>query len=265
MTDFEKSIKREMTREKFEAIRDKVYGDGINTFAHTYGEASSWLFWNRDEKGEIASEEPPDPVFTRRFGIYDGSIENWKEHFSSKITTDIVFLGLNASGDGSPHFGPKFQMARGHQFLIETFKNTEAEGTYFTDIIKRDQRFLDHKIKLAKGTDVVGFINSAHGPGIIKDHVKIFKDELDCIGAKKPLLIVFGIPPNSPLGILKKVVNDKFLDDRFYKIVEIYHYTYTFIKGGLAGYKDHVSEKLAPFITIPRRRIITVEEMEKYI
>ena len=225
MTDFEKNIKRNMTREKFEAIRDKVYGDGKNTFAHTYGEASSWLFWNRDEKGEIASEEPPDPVFTRRFGIYDGSIENWKEHFSSKITTDIVFLGLNASGDGSPHFGPKFQMARGHQFLIETFKNTEAEGAYFTDIIKRDQRFLDHKIKLARGADVMGFIKS----------------------------------------ILRRGVDDKFLKERFHAIVEIYHYTFTFIKGGLNGYINHVSEKLAPFITIPRRRILTVAEMEKYI
>jgi len=32
MTDFEKTIKREMTREKFSEIRDHVYGDGNNTF-----------------------------------------------------------------------------------------------------------------------------------------------------------------------------------------------------------------------------------------
>jgi hypothetical protein len=30
MTDFEKSIKRKMTRDKFVEIRDHIYGDGKN-------------------------------------------------------------------------------------------------------------------------------------------------------------------------------------------------------------------------------------------
>ena len=55
MTDFEKTIKREMTRDKFLKIRDHVYGDGKNTYDYTYGQVASWLTWNRDEKGKILS------------------------------------------------------------------------------------------------------------------------------------------------------------------------------------------------------------------
>jgi hypothetical protein len=120
MTDFKKSIKREMTREKFAEIRDHVYGDGRNTFDYTYGHVASWLAWNRNERGGMASVSPPSIEYTQRGRYYDGPIDTWDQdkasagrRVSSRITTDIVFLGLNLSGDGRPPFPHTFQNARG--------------------------------------------------------------------------------------------------------------------------------------------------------
>ena len=252
---FEKSIKREMTRDKFVEIRDHVYGDGINTFNYTYGEVSSWLTWNRNENGQIASVQPPTAEYTHRGHKYDGPIDKWDQDklpgFASRITTDVVFVGLNMAGDGTPfkdsagNIWTSFQNARGHRKIVHTFFNTAAEGAYFTDIIKPDKRFLNNIGNPANSTEVMQIVGARRD--VLNDHIRLFIKELDFIGAVKPLLIVFG---SQAAWILNQGMDNNFRKKRFSDIVEIWHYAFV-NKGGDEGYKEDTRRKLAPYIMIP--------------
>ena len=267
MTDFEKTIKREMTREKFLAIRDHKYGVDNDTFLdYTYGNVSSWLTWNRDENCRIVKGNIPEdyPIELKeaieknsRLGhIWDGPIDNWDQdkslppdrQITRRITSDIVFIGLNMSADGKPIPGPCFQNARGHKRIVNTFFGTEAEGAYFTDIIKSDKRFLDKIGKPADSEEVMRIIKAK--PDVLKDHIRLFKEELDFIGAVKPLLIVFG---NYAEQVLKEGMDKDFLTERFHAVVKIGHYSLTnAIPGGDEGYQSDTRIKLMPYITLPK-------------
>jgi hypothetical protein len=258
MTDFEKSIKRNMTCEKFDEIRDQPYADcekfneirgqfyddGKNIFPYKYGEVSSWLTWNRDENGQMAQVKPPT-----RWEIYDGPLDKWDDKYASRITTDIIFLGLNLAGDGKPFIGPSFQNARGEKVSFYTFFNTSAEGAYFTDIIKPDKRILDNVKKPSNGTAVKEFINNHPlGRECLKDNIRLFKEELDFIGAKTPLLIVFGDYDKW----IREQGSEIISIDRFKAIINIWHYAYT-KRPEISNekYKNDTRKKLAQFITIP--------------
>jgi hypothetical protein len=140
ITEFEQAIKRNVTRELFMKIRDQRYDDGINTYDYTYGNVASWITWNRDANGNLSGHEA--------VSHWDDSPLDWDkdaglplEHrFSGRLTTGVVFVGLNMSGDGgadgSAHNYPPFCNARGHKNIFNVFRNTAAEGGYFTDIIK---------------------------------------------------------------------------------------------------------------------------------
>jgi hypothetical protein len=260
MTNFEKSIKREMTQKKYDAIREHVYGDGKNTFDYIYGAVSSWFIWNRDKNNNLASAIPPDHRFVggRWKSIYDGSIENWSDWLASKITTDIVFLGLNMSGDGKMELDlngkriPYFQNARGHGKIVDTFFNTKAEGAYFTDIIKPDKRILENVENPSKGDLVKKFIAKTElGRKCLKDHIQIFKEELEYIGAVKPLLIVFEDLKHEKEGDISWILKQEGLSSKFLAIVKIMHYS-SFPKGSFyEGFKNDTRQKLKDFITIP--------------
>ena len=266
MTDFEKTIKREMTREKFLAIRDYKYGGDNDTFFdYTYGNVSSWLTWNRDEKGVIVKgnisedysielkEAINESVRKRHF--WDGPIDDWDQdkllppdrRITRKITSDIVSIGLNMSADGKPIPGPCFQNARGHKRIVKTFFGTEAEGAYFTDIIKPDKRILDNVEKKSNSQQLMQYI-AAHR-NVREEHVNLFKEELDFIGAKKPLLIIFG---NNTEWILRQELDDDFLTEKFHAVVKIGHYSLAnAVPGDDEGYKIDTRSKLKPYITIP--------------
>jgi len=276
MTDFEKSINRNMTQDKFETIRRHVYGDGGNTFSYNYGAVSSWFTWHRDKSGKIAKADPPDHRFVggQWKSVYDGSIENWNDWFASKLTTDIIFLGLNMSGEGKMDLDlkgeriPYFQNARGHGKIVDTFFDTMAEGGYFTDIIKPDKRINEEILRInekrlkqnktpfsfSDGAVVKRIISKR--PDILKDHIQIFKDELLFIGADKPLLIVFEDLKNENKGdiswILKQEgLGKKFIDERFHAIVKIMHYS-SYPPGSFyEGWKNDTREKLKKYINIP--------------
>jgi hypothetical protein len=222
-----------MTRDKFMEIRDHIYGDGKNTFKYTYGHVASWLTWNRNENGGIASAPPPSVQYTQRGRYYDGPIDTWDQdnvpaewRFSSRITTDIVFLGLNMSGDGRPPFPHAFQNARGERRIVDTFSNTAAEGAYFTDIIKPDKRFLDNVGNPAVAAEVMKIVKDRRG--IMEEHIRLFKEELDFIGSAKPLLIVFG---NDADWILRQGMDNYFLRKRFHAVIKIAFYN-SFPRGG---------------------------------
>jgi len=246
MKEFEKSIKRKMTPEKFVEIRDEKYSDDENFYGLTYGDVSSWLTWNR-ENGEIAKLPLPDEF--RKGDYWDGPIENWDEEkpqdISSKLTTDIIFLGLNMSGKGMmPPGSPSFQNARGVKRIVETFYNTFAEGGYFTDIIKPDKRFLKMVKKPADSREFIRIVKAQ--PDVLKEHIRLFKEELVFIGADKPLLIVFG--GDAEWALLQET-DDNFRKERFLDIVKIWHYTWRWTSD--KKYINDTRSKLARYITIP--------------
>jgi hypothetical protein len=263
MTDFEKTIKREITREKFEAIRDHKYGgNNVIFFDYTYGNVSSWLTWNRDEKGRIVKGNIPEDYSIKlkeaiRESVngghfWDGPIDDWDKdkllppdrQITRKITSDIVFIGFNMSAEPIP--GPCFQNARGHKRLVITFFGTEAEGGYFTDIIKSDKRILDSVKKLSVAEEVKAYLKK--NPKTLKDHVQIFTDELKFIGAENPLLIVLG---RHAEWAVKVALDMKFLDkNKFRGIVFTMHYA-GYPKGGDEGYMAIAREDLAKYVTIP--------------
>lgn len=255
MTDFEESINREMTWEKYRDIREHVYGDGENTYEYTYGDVASWITWNRDGNGQIIKARPPAPEYTKPPGTkYDGPISIWEQNnkpaFASRITTDIVFVGLNMSGDGRPfkdskgNEWPPFQNARGHRRIYKTFFGTKAEGGYFTDIIKPDKRFLNKIGKPANSSEVMRIVSNR--PDILKEHIRLFKKELDFIGANNPLLIVFGDGAKWILDQGKDILREK----KIRAVKVIWHYSYV-NPGGDEGYKNDTREKLKRYITIP--------------
>jgi hypothetical protein len=195
--------------------------------------------------------------------IYDGSIENWNDWLASKITTDIIFLGLNMSGDGKMELDlngnriPYFQNARGHGKIVNTFFNTAAEGAYFTDIIKPDKRILENVENPSNGGQVKKFIAKTQlGRECLKDHIQLFKEELNFIGAVKPLLIVFEDKKTETEGDISWILKQEglgknFLDERFYAVVKIMHYS-SFPKGSFyEGFKNDTRQKLKEYITIP--------------
>jgi hypothetical protein len=251
MKEFEKSIKRKMTPEKFVDIRDKKYSDDENfyglTYGLTYGDVSSWLTWNR-ENGEIAKVLPLPEEFGRG-DYWDGPIDKWDEEkpqdISSKLTTDIIFLGLNMSGNGMmPDGSPSFQNARGVKRIVETFSNTVAEGGYFTDIIKPDKRFLEMVKNPADSREFIRIVKAQ--PDVLKEHIRLFIEELDFIGADKPLLIVFG--GDAEWALLQET-DDNFRKERFLDIVKIWHYAWQYTSD--EKYINDTRSKLARYITIP--------------
>jgi hypothetical protein len=151
------------------------------------------------------------------------------------------------SADGKPITGPCFQNARGHKRIVKTFYGTEAEGAYFTDIIKPDKRILDNVEKKSNSGQLMQYI-AAHR-NVREEHINLFKEELDFIGAKKPLLIIFG---NNTEWILRQELDDDFLIERFHAVVKIGHYSLAnAVPGDDEGYKIDTRSKLKPYITIP--------------
>jgi hypothetical protein len=248
MTNFENSIKRKMTHKKFNEILKQTYGDGKNTFKYTYGDVSSFLTWNRDKNGKILKLKKD--CYTKGQNINDGHIYDWDQKKLSRITTDIVFIGENMSACGKPLSSDFwFQNARRHKNIIHTFFGTEAEGAYFTDIIKPDKRLHTIIGKFADGKKVKQTVLSQHD--ILKDHLCWLDKELDFIGANNPLLIVFG---DDAEKLLNEGLDKNFIKkNRFRKIIKIYHYAYTYIKGGYEGYKNDTRKRLSEFITIPKK------------
>jgi hypothetical protein len=265
MTDFEKEIdkKRGMTREEFVKILKQPYGDGEYLYnkTYTYGDVSSFLAWNKDKNREVVDEG--ESIFTKGANINDGHIYDWDQDKLKVITTSIVFVGLNMSADGKPlTSNPKFpgskpedfwfQNARRHKAIIRTFLGTKAEGAYFTDIIKPDERLLNEIRQPSNSSEVMKIIKDNRD--ILDDHLHLFKKELKYIGADKPLLIVFG---NAAEWCIKKGFERGILDkSRFHDktMVKIYHYSYyrrLKAKDRFEEYKNKIREQLKDYITIP--------------
>jgi len=270
MTNFEKTIRRNVTKEHFINIINKQYGDGKNTFDYKYGDVSSWFTWARDNQGKFLLYRIFDKYFidfnekewvenNKIFGETQPDIEN----IIKKLTTDILFVGLNISETGKPpESWPPFTNTRHHKNLVKLFLDTEAEGAYFTDIIKPDERIIKEITKRSKtmsdGNEIRKIVEEKSE--ILKEHFDIFKEELKFIGAEKPLLIVFGSVARGIMEIgFKKYLNkEQFQKD----IIYIPHYQPRI--GGFKAFAKDASDKVKTYLTIPYDEETIIKKLEKY-
>jgi hypothetical protein len=259
MTKFENSINRNIDRELFFNILEKKYGDGKNTWNYTYGDVSSWLTWVKDDQGKFQYSRSVGKGYGISFldehfdswNVNDPNRKFWEklpnlDEFLKKLTTDIIFVGLNMSGTGVPFNWPPFSNARNHRNIIKLLFNTAAEGAYFTDIIRPDKRFLDKIGKPSDSTEVIRIVNN--NPAVLKEHFILFENELDFIrvkntGAEKALLITFG---NDTAKILEKGIGNGYLK-KDYNVINIQHYS----NASFDKIANDWNEKLKEFITIP--------------
>jgi len=176
-----------MDKETFKQIKEK------------YGKDASWAIW--DSAGEHKGYE-------RHKHLADC------EDIENRINPNIVLVGLNQSLE-SPI---KETFSNFHLFendivttekgiinekglvmhpmvvantdnLIYAIKGTEYEGAYMTDIIKHET--VKDKVKdLANAGNIIRYLREH--PEIIEKNITIFKDELELIGSKNPLIIALG-------------------------------------------------------------------------
>ena len=99
------------------------------------------------------------------------------------------------------------------------------------------------KSKASEGEKVYKIVKDDKGT-ILKEHFSLFKNELDYIGAKKPLLITFG---GAAAGILEKGFDRGYLKKNDYHIKNIAHYS----NASFDAIAKNWNEKLKEFITIP--------------
>lgn len=264
MTDFENNIKRNVSKKHFFNIMNEKYGDGTNTWDYTYGDVSSWFSWIRDEQERFFkhSEE--------RLYFIDYNKKEWEkkkpvfwedhpyfEKFLKRLATDILFLGENMAGDGTPPDWPPFTVARHHKNIIRLFIDTAAEGAYFTDLIKPDKRFLNKIGKPSNGEEVRRIVEK--NQEILKEHFDIFKAELKFIGVEKPLLVIFG---DAVEYIMNIGINEGYIKkEDFIDIIKIKHYSKVM---NFYKYAEDTSVKLKDYLTIPCDKETLTEKWKRH-
>ena len=191
-----------ITLEKFNNIKDK------------YGYYSSWAVWANQ------GERPKSNI--GELSVLDPAIN---ENLLSVLNPNVVFVGLNISGDiKTPLANFHSKDSGAMDFKIRyAFKNSPYWGGYMTDIIKglKEKDSVEVKKYLRENKDIE------------RQNVKRFHQELMDIGASKPTLIAFGKVAHE---VLKRNLNDEF------KIIGIDHYSYS--KWNKEKYRDHVWSKL---------------------
>jgi len=136
------------------------------------------------------------------------------------------------------------QTVKNAEKLPYTFRGTEYEGAYMTDIIKF--KTISGKVKSnAKSEDVMAYIRKH--PEVEKENIKIFEDELKIIGSENPLIIAFGGNVNE---ILRK----------YFDVCQVTHYSHYI---GKEKYREETLEKIKSYLT--RNNEFTTDEKLKII
>jgi hypothetical protein len=124
------------------------------------GRIASWAVWNPED-------------------IADTSII---EKYRKDLNPDIVMVGLNISGPLDADWKNFHSRYRGSndRKLMKAFNESPFRGAYMTDFIKG--------VAEPKSVLVKKYLKTPY----LKRHKKEFIDELKFIGAKDPLIIIFG-------------------------------------------------------------------------
>ena len=146
-----------------------------NKISGKYGDACSWAVWapaGEKAKSNIADMSALDPSINT--SLLD------------TLNTHSVMVGLNFSRTVSferPFMNFHDPSPRAQDYKIRfAFRETQFYGSYMTDIIK-DFPMLSSK-------DVLKYLRK--NPSIISSQIEHFKEELEFIGSKKPVILAFG-------------------------------------------------------------------------
>ena len=150
-----------------------------------YGRTSSWAVWDKPLSKERNSKENV------------GTMEWMKNEDSliKKLKTDFVFIAFNGSSshDGETGHQPNTPWANFHScytygrdyVLRFAILETEAEGSYITDLIKDYQT--------ANAPDAIKQLNLNNNKAELEKHISKLTNELEILcGNKKPCLIALG-------------------------------------------------------------------------
>jgi len=229
----------------------------FNTIKKEYGKDASWAIW--DSAGKSARDG-----YERH-----KHLDNYEE-IKDRIKPNIVLVGLNQSLEtpiketfSNFHLFENDIVTRPVEGVINekglvldpktvenaeklpyTFRGTEYEGAYMTDIIKF--KTISGKVKSnAKSEDVMAYIKK-HSE-VEKENIDIFKDELKIIGSENPLIIAFG-------GNVNEILS------KYFDVCQVTHYSHYI---GKEKYREETLEKIKSYLT--RNNEFTTDEKLKII
>ena len=169
-----------------------------NKLKEKYGYVSSWTIWR--EEGKTPKSNTDD------MSIFED------EDICDKLNDKYVFVALNWSGthgvqEDKPwkNFHSSYRYQNDYKLRYALW-GTRFWGSYITDIIREYPEINSKKVvsEIKKGNIK------------IEDHIKKFKEELNCLSDEKPILIAVG---NDSFNILKNNLHDE------YEIYKITHYS----------------------------------------
>lgn len=182
-----------------------------------YGTVASWALW------KPAGDKPKSNMGNMDILSLDKNPE-----LLTQLNPNVVMVGLNLSR--SIKFERPFQNfhdnnPHGNDFKIRyAFENTQYYGAYMTDIIKN--------LEMVSSKEVLVYLKKH--PEIIAQNITDFQEELELIGANKPVILAFG---SDAYKILKEN-----LDSSFYSyLVRLTHYSHQISK---ENYKKEVHEQI---------------------
>ena len=169
-----------------------------NKLKEKYGHVSSWTIWR--EEGNTPKSNTDDMTIFEDEDICD------------KLNDKYVFVALNWSSthgvqEDKPwkNFHSSYRYQNDYKLRYALW-GTQFWGSYITDIIREYPEINSKKVvsEIKKGNIK------------IEDHIKKFKEELNCLSDEKPILIAVG---NDSFNILKDNLHDE------YEIYRITHYS----------------------------------------
>lgn len=163
-----------------------------------YGHTSSWTIWKKADSTPKSN--------TSDMSIFED------ENLCEKLNDKYVFVGLNGSSTHGIQENTEWKNFHSAYRYQNDFKlryalcNTEFWGSYITDIIKYHPEVDSSKVKKYLKTQ----------PQVIKENIELFKNELNILSDKKPILIAIG---NDAYNILERNLGEE------YEIFKIMHYS----------------------------------------
>lgn len=169
-----------------------------------FGDVASWAVW--------ASNCPNG---TRKANIGDMSIFKGASLSDTlnQLNPNIVMVGLNCSRKLKDEAFVNFHDSNpnAHDYKLRyAFANTVYSGAYMTDILKDHIEVDSKKVK----------VHLQRNPEIQQKEISYFRNEMDVIGAEKPLILAFGKPTHE---ILEAFLQQ---DKDYSELVRLKHYAY---------------------------------------
>jgi hypothetical protein len=183
-----------------------------------HGSYASWAVW----AGE--SEKPKSNM---------GDVSHFKhESVLSVLKNNVVMVGLNISRPVSePFVNFHDSSPRANDFKIRyAFKDSAYYGAYMTDIIK----FLEE----VDSKNVMRYLKER--PEIIEKNLRKFREEMQDLQAKAPVILAFG-------KVTHKLLSENLSENEYRKLIRLTHYSHQI---GKETYKEAVFKEIGSSLEV---------------